>query len=75
MRLLLELITEILGELGFRLFCIVWFVGCMIGLGLLGIPLGYHPKFGVIAGAVIGAAVPVVWWIRRQIAEQRELSE
>ncbi|MHC4939746.1 MAG: hypothetical protein ACYTHK_12315 [Planctomycetota bacterium] len=75
MRFLLELITDLLGEIGFRVFCIVWFLGCTFGLGLLGIPLGYHPKYGVMVGAVIGAAVPAWWWVKRQIAEQRELAD
>ena len=75
MKLLLGLLTEIFGEFAFWVISVVWFFVCTIGLGLLGVPIGYHPKYGVIVGAVIGVVLPFVWWVKRQIAEQRELAE
>ncbi|MEM8886263.1 MAG: hypothetical protein AAGD14_19550 [Planctomycetota bacterium] len=75
LRFVRELVAEILGELGFRIFVLVWVTVWVVGLALLGVPLGYEPKYGVIVGGVIGIAVPLWWWIKRQIAEQRRLSE
>ena len=70
-----ELLFEILGEFAFWVISVVWCLACIVGFGFLGAWIGLMPNYGVYVGLGIGVAVPFVWWVRRQIAEQRRLAE